>query len=194
MDNDYLGRIRLARRGFLALLLASFVLAGMVYQVRAASPARVASAVPVMQAGGDPNAGMALFTGAVRLTNGGPACISCHTVSQTGAFGGGTLGPDLTNVYARYGQAGLEASLKTLAFPTMRGVFGKKPLTPEEMADIQALFVETNQSVAEPMNYTFVLAGVVGCALLGLLSHFIWEKRHRGVRKFLRAHANIRRP
>jgi mono/diheme cytochrome c family protein len=182
MSNDYLCRFRLARRGFVALLLASFVLAGLVYQVQAASPTGVHPAPAVAQAGGDPAAGMALFTGAVRLTNGGPACISCHTVSQTGAFGGGTLGPDLTNVYGRYGQAGLAASLKTLAFPTMRGVFANQPLTPEEITHLQALFVETDQSVAEPMNYTFVLIGVVGCALLGLLSHFIWEKRHAGVR------------
>src|SRR3989337_709452 len=49
-----------------------------------------------------PVAGRALFTGARRLENGGPACMSCHSVAGLGALGGGALGPDLTLAYNKY--------------------------------------------------------------------------------------------
>jgi mono/diheme cytochrome c family protein len=45
--------------------------------------------------------GRAVFLGERGLLNGGPACISCHTVKGNGALGGGRLGPDLTRVYER---------------------------------------------------------------------------------------------
>src|SRR5215471_12266083 len=43
----------------------------------------------------DISQGRVIFTGDRRLVNGGPACISCHTVKGTGALGGGRLAPDL---------------------------------------------------------------------------------------------------
>ena len=132
---------------------------------------------------GDANRGEALFTGAADLQNGAPACISCHSTTGVGALGGGTLGPDLTNVHERYGEAGLPTTLQNLPFPTMQGVFGEKPLTDNEVADLFAYFAEANQATAQALNYIFVLLALIGFLILILLSQLIWRKRLKEVRK-----------
>ena len=123
-----------------------------------------------------------LFIGGAQLANGGPACISCHTVAGVGALAGGTLGPDLTNVHDRYGEAGLAAALKGLPFPSMRGVFTEKPLTDDEAAQLFAYFAQTSQRTSEPVNLGFVLIGLGGFLLLLLLGQLVWRKRLRAVR------------
>ena len=67
--------------------------------------------------------GRALYLGQRSFTNGGTACITCHRNTDIGGLGGGTLGPDLTKVYSRYGgNIGLTSVLLSTPFPTMRGV------------------------------------------------------------------------
>ncbi len=139
------------------------------------------TADPILAAG-DAEAGRVLFIGGMQLANGGPACISCHSVAGIGALAGGTLGPDLTNVHDRYGESGLAAALTGLPFPTMRGVFAEKPLTEDEAANLFAYFAQTSQRTSEPINLTFILTGVGGFLLLLLLSQLIWRKRLRAVR------------
>jgi len=55
-------------------------------------------------------AGRKLFYGETRMQHGAPACASCHTVAGTG-MRGGTLGPDLTDVYVRYQDVALTTFL-----------------------------------------------------------------------------------
>ncbi|MFQ5943918.1 MAG: c-type cytochrome [Anaerolineales bacterium] len=131
---------------------------------------------------GDSESGRLLFIGGTQLTNGGPACISCHSVSGVGALAGGTLGPDLTKVQDRYGEAGLAAALEGLPFPSMRGVFAEKPLTEDEAANLFSYFAQASQRTSEPVNLSFVLIGSGGFLLLLLLSQLIWRKRLRAVR------------
>ncbi len=131
---------------------------------------------------GDAESGRMLFIGGTQLANGGPACISCHSVAGVGALAGGTLGPDLTNVHDRYGETGLAAALTSLPFPSMRGVFTEKPLTEDEAADLFAYFAQSSQRSSEPVNVSFVLIGLGGFLLLLLLSQLIWRKRLRAVR------------
>ncbi|MFQ5932654.1 MAG: c-type cytochrome [Nitrospiraceae bacterium] len=137
---------------------------------------------PPIPVAGDSESGRLLFIGGSRLANGGPACISCHSVAGVGALAGGTLGPDLTKVRDRYGEAGLAAALEGLPFPSMRGVYSEKPLTEDEVADLFAYFAQTSQRTSEPVNLSFVLIGVAGFLLLLLLSQLIWRKRLRAVR------------
>jgi mono/diheme cytochrome c family protein len=132
---------------------------------------------------GDPDRGEAIFTGGTGLQNGAPACISCHSTAGVGLLGGGTLGPDLTEVHDRYGEAGLPQTLQNLPFPTMQGVFGERPLTDNEVADLYAYFVRANQAAARALNYNFILIGLVGFLVLLLISQLIWRKRLKGVRK-----------
>ena len=131
---------------------------------------------------GNSESGRLLFIGGTRLANGGPACISCHSVAGVGVLAGGTLGPDLTNVHDRYGETGLAAALTGLPFPTMRGVFTEKPLTEDEAANLLAYFAQSSQRTSDPLNLSFVLIGLGGFLLLLLLSQLIWRKRLRAVR------------
>lgn len=116
------------------------------------NPGSAPAATPAHGAAGagDPAAGTLLFTGEMKLTNGGPPCISCHTVSGTGALGGGGLGPDLTQVVQRLGEPGLSAALKAIPFPTMLGPFQNRPLTPKEQADLVA-FLKTSSQWQDPV-------------------------------------------
>jgi len=136
---------------------------------------------PIITAGVS-DSGRMLFIGEAQLDNGGPACISCHNVAGVGALAGGTLGPDLTNVHGRYGEAGLAAALTGLPFPTMRGVYTEKPLTEAEAADLFAYFAQSSQESSEPVNLSFVLIGLGGFLLIMLVFQLIWRKRLLGVR------------
>jgi cytochrome c2 len=143
-------------------------------------------AIPPAQVG-NAAIGKELFTGAVGLQNGGPGCMACHTVASVGALGGGTVGPDLTHVFQRYGQAGLFSALGTVPFPTMQGIFQGKPLTQTEQADMLAFFAQENQKnvASTASTWNFVGIGLGGFIVLTGASQLLWGKRLKGVRKRL---------
>lgn len=146
-----------------------------------AAPAVVAPA-----GAGDPAVGLKLFTGEQLLTNGGPACMACHTVSGTGRLGGGGLGPDLTHVIQRLSEPGLTGALKTIAYPTMLGPFKNHPLTITEQADVIAFLKDADRSqkpvpVPSPgvLNGNSLMVfsiGVVAAGLLFGLLMFFWQR------------------
>ncbi len=127
--------------------------------------------------------GAAIFSGERRLANGGPSCIACHSVSSLGRWGGGTLGPDLTFVFRRYGEAGLSSALQTLPFPTMQGAFANRPLTAQEVADLYAYFEWANSNAPDPRpaaTTEFFLLGLGGMlALFAVLAVFWPRQRQR---------------
>ncbi|MBI3933869.1 MAG: cytochrome c [Acidobacteria bacterium] len=133
--------------------------------------------------------GKAIFLGLQRLTNGGPACVSCHTVSGLGGLGGGRLGPDLTKVYERLqGRTSLSAWLSAPATITMQPVYRQHPLTPEEILPLVALFESSansgTQASAVGLVYFFLLA--LGGTCLGLVFfETAWRHRLRTVRQAL---------
>lgn len=140
---------------------------------------------------GNANLGLDLFTGARPLQNGGPACIACHSVAGTTSLGGGNLGPDLTQVFQRYGDAGLASALNSIPFPTMQGIFLNQPLTPEEQANLHALFQwsQTNATAPPPTNpYTNLFLGVAfggALALFGAMV-FFWPRQRKSLSERLR--------
>jgi len=149
-----------------------------------AAPGQVAPAQPAAAAlEGNSAHGEALFTGETHLQNGAPACIGCHSTSDIGVLGGGVLGPDLTNVFNRYGETGLAATLQSLPFPTMQGVYDNHPLTEDEIADLYAYFVRTDQATVQSSDIVFILIGLIGFVVLLLISQFIWRKRVTEIRK-----------
>jgi len=128
---------------------------------------------------GSGQAGKDLFTGSTRFTNGGTACIACHDTAALGMPGGGTLGPDLTNVIEQYGETGLVSVLANVPFPTMRPIYQNRPLTPQEQADL-ALFLQRSVGEDAPSRWgrhvvLSLLAFVVMDIFLGLL--FFWRRR-----------------
>jgi mono/diheme cytochrome c family protein len=136
---------------------------------------------------GDAAAGKSLFTGASRLGNGGPPCLSCHTIAGIGRLGGGTLGPDLTRSYTKYGgEAGIAGVLETLPFPTMTPLFAGKELTAEERTDLAAFLREAATAKRDSTAVWELLAlGGAGVALLVALALLLWPRRALSVRKTL---------
>jgi cytochrome c2 len=154
----------------------------------AAAPAAPALKLPP----GDADAGRALFVGNTRLKNGGPPCMSCHSISGIGALGGGTLGPDLTNVYSTLGgQSGIASFLSTTPTPTMNAVWSKHPLTPQEIANLAA-FIKEGAVAQRPLNALaeLIVLAVIGAIILVIIAATYWRRRLRGVRIPLVGRAN----
>lgn len=133
--------------------------------------------------------GTAIFWGVRRLKNGGPACVSCHSFKNAGGLGGGRLGPDLTLVYERLqGRKGLGAWLLNPASPTMQPIFKKKPLQPDEIFALLALFENTSrQGGADESSAAtnFLLLGLMGAVVGLLVLDTAFKERFRGVRRTL---------
>ncbi len=130
--------------------------------------------------------GEALFTGRVELRNGGPACVSCHSIAGISFPNGGTLGPDLTNAYRKLGPEGMQPAMQTLFFKVMTPIYDQHPLTPEEQRDLIAFFRQS-VSAQPPRGNTQTIAGisVAGCVILLVITGAIWQNRLKSVRRSL---------
>jgi len=132
---------------------------------------------------GDPQAGAKLFTGIISFQKGGAPCLACHTVSGVAPLGGGSLGPELTGIYSRLGEAGLASLLATLPFPTMRPIFQTRPLTQAEQGDLTALLrVAADRQPVDALPRITALA-LSGSVLFLLLAGVIWRRRLKSVRR-----------
>lgn len=134
----------------------------------------------------DIDRGERLFLGVQHLSNGGPACLSCHTATGVGGLGGGRLGPDLSRVYERLqGRKSLAAWLQAPATAVMRPIFRHHLLTNEEIIGLVAFLEERAQAGGEaPQTFqaALLVLGLVGAALAFFLADTLWKGRFRGVR------------
>lgn len=133
--------------------------------------------------------GAQLFTGSKLLKNGGPPCISCHSVNRPWPVVGGNLGPDLTQAYSRMqGRAGITTWLTAPPTTTMQSIFKKHPLTPKEARALAAL-LESSTTVKNSGNgilmvwLSIVFYGFGGVVLILIIFGGIWNKRFRAVRR-----------
>ena len=131
--------------------------------------------------------GRKIFLGRQRLEGRGTACISCHSMHDTPALGGGWLGVDLTNVYERLeGRKALSAWLMAPATETMQPVFKDRPLTSDEIHALVAYFeASAGESPAQPLatRIAFLLLGLIGAAALVFAMDAIWSRRFHSVRR-----------
>lgn len=133
---------------------------------------------------GDGAAGRELFVGGARFQNGGPPCMSCHSISGIGALGGGTLGPDLTNAYKDLGgDNGIASFLASAPTPTMSAVWSKQPMTPQEIANLTA-FIKEGAVAERPLDAIGKLAlmAAIGLVIIVLIGAMYWRRRLLGVR------------
>ena len=131
-------------------------------------------------------AGEDFFTGATSLRNGAPACNSCHTTVELGGWGGGALGPDLTQAYTRLGgRAALAGWLAMPASAIMQPIFGEQKLTKEEIHALVAFLQkesETGADAAAPVTASFLGAGVIAAIALLALFGLLWKGRYTATR------------
>jgi mono/diheme cytochrome c family protein len=133
--------------------------------------------------------GTQIFYGNRKLSKGGPACISCHTLGTVTGLGGGRLGPDLTLVFQRLGgRTAVGSWLSAPATPTMQAVFRNHPIQSEEIQPLLALFEDAgqhSQPAGSATQVNFFLLGFAGAALGLALMGWIWRRRIRTVRRSL---------
>jgi mono/diheme cytochrome c family protein len=132
--------------------------------------------------------GQALFLGDTVLRNGGTACVSCHSVNgDTSLLGGGTLAPNLTDVFSRLGgQQSLAAWLSAPATPTMQAIFRDTPLAPEEILPLVAYLKQQAETQPPPRSappVNFLLMGLGGAAILLAGFDLVWRRRFHAVRR-----------
>jgi mono/diheme cytochrome c family protein len=137
----------------------------------------------------DVERGRAMFLGVRPLEAGGAACLACHDVRGLESMGGGMLGPNLTEVYPRFGgRAGLESWLSAPPTPLMSALYRTRPLNPQEITALAAFFEDraVDDTVQQGMGHgAFFLLGTLGTGLLLGLFHLVWRGRRRGVRRKL---------
>jgi mono/diheme cytochrome c family protein len=145
-------------------------------------PAEPAEADPPAPTDGDAERGKDLFTGSERFDLEGASCSACHTMALLGSLGGGSVGPDLTGAYERFG----DGYIAFLATGTMAPIFDDQPLTPQEEADLGA-FLALGAGESEPSSLgaaaRFAAIGIGGSLLLLALGVFIWRDRLGSVRR-----------
>ena len=133
----------------------------------------------------DVTRGRSYFLGESPLKKGAVPCISCHTVrGAASVMGGGKLGKDLTNVFARLGDEGLDRALASPAFPLMNKVFADHPLDPAEVFALRAFLHQSNLATAPQESGANVpLAASLGSVFVLIVLNAAWARRFRGVRK-----------
>jgi mono/diheme cytochrome c family protein len=134
---------------------------------------------------GNPDNGRAIFLGEIRLKSGAPFCVGCHSIDNAGILGGGTLAPNLTNAYTKYGDLGLDGILSSLPFLTMRPIYSDRSLTVDEKADLRAFMKATagqTQTNKEPLIIGISLAGFLAAIIL---MNIVWRNRLQSVRQQL---------
>ncbi|GAB4248493.1 MAG: hypothetical protein Kow0079_00600 [Vicingaceae bacterium] len=132
--------------------------------------------------------GKALFEGSKRFENKGPACISCHNVTNEDVTPGGLLAKDLTQVYSRMGDAGVSGILSAPPFPAMANSYGSKPLTENEIHALNAFFKwadeqSANTQNADNGNGILIKGGIVGLIIILILIFVLWSNRKRKMTK-----------
>ncbi|HEX2990693.1 MAG TPA: hypothetical protein VHO49_08435 [Anaerolineales bacterium] len=137
---------------------------------------------------GDVYRGRDLFMGYTHFEHEGPPCMGCHSVGENGLLGGGSMGPDLTNIYSQRSQTEILAVLSNTGrkiSPVMRPIYTDHPLTWDEEVDLLA-FLETSVGQPEADKELLVLGiSIAGFfAAVGVLG-FVYRNRLRSVRRAL---------
>ncbi len=135
----------------------------------------------------DIDRGQRLFEGTEAIASGAPSCLGCHTIDGTGGFGGGRLGPDLTDAFSRL--EGRKALASWLAAPpglTMQPVFKDRPIEGEEVLALVA-YLKSRAEAGPPATkqgpLEFLIAGIAGVMGALVLFDLIWRRRFRAVRR-----------
>ncbi len=127
--------------------------------------------------------GKKLFSGELRLVNGGASCVSCHNVPDVTILGGGNLAIDLTNSYTRLSETGLTSMIQTQPFPVMQQAFINNAITDEEVFDLSAYLkyvdeVNKNaQQTNQPVNLLY--SGIGGLFVLLIIFAGLWHSRRK---------------
>lgn len=127
--------------------------------------------------------GRKLFSGEMRLSNGGASCISCHNVVNDDLISGGLLAADLTNAFSKLSAQGVHSVISNPPFPVMKTAYANHPVTSDEAFYLTAFlknadFVSSIQDPPVPQQ-RFLYAGILGGIVLFALYGGLWWNRKR---------------
>lgn len=136
--------------------------------------------------------GRKLFSGEVRLGNGGPGCISCHTIGDPELpVSGGTVAINITG-FAGLPDDALKKRLLEIPFERMvfmKAAYENNPITEEEAKNIIAYLHHVNKSdaVAAPPSLAgtnFLWAGLLAFLfIIGFIAVYWWNRKKGSVNK-----------
>jgi mono/diheme cytochrome c family protein len=178
-------------RGAVGAVLASLCSVGGAWAAEGDAPAEAKGAPPAAAApaapAGDIARGKALFIGTTPLASRAMPCIGCHNASDVGGLGGGTLASDLSDAGTRYDSLDALAPLlgKEMPIPAMQAVYGPRPLTEAEIADLAAYLVAQKSEPRASTTPAFFGLGFLGMLILVGVSQILWRNRLKGVRRQL---------
>jgi hypothetical protein len=131
---------------------------------------------------GDHNLGKQYFEGSKPFLNRGPACISCHNVTNDELYPGGLFAKDLTDVYDRMGE-GITAWLGAPPFPAMIASYQNHELTELERTSLTAFLKNANEvkDTQKKISGTsvFLIGGIGGLIAILILVSLLWMKRKK---------------
>lgn len=127
--------------------------------------------------------GQKLFQGQKPLSNGGPACFTCHYFVN----GGGTLGPDLTSLKDRASGIVLQSAIKNSSYKIMRPIYEKHKISPEEALHLTEYLEhpEKNPKKFAPTLRTVARTALGGTGLFFILLWYLNRQRKGSTRKKL---------
>jgi len=127
--------------------------------------------------------GEKLFFGKVKLSNGGPPCVSCHNVINAESFRGGLLALDLTSVFTRLSSTGINAVINNPPFPVMKNTYADKRLTKDEIFYLISFLKQTDAKFVnqqpDARQQSLLFSGLIGAVILFGLYGGIWWNRKR---------------
>ena len=117
------------------------------------------------------SAGENLFTGFTRFTNGGTACIACHTAGEHNGLGGPTMAFSLDGIVETFGTAGFVAAITDPLVDPMIAVFADHPITEQEANNLAAYLETTNADDSGNITVDLlIMVGLVGFVVLMLIT------------------------
>ncbi len=130
-----------------------------------------------------------LFEGSVPFENGGPSCFSCHNVSNKTILPGGLLAKDLTTVFSRMNEAGINSIISNSPFPAMSTAYVNKNISEQEKKQLIAFlfFSDRNRphEIESSFEATLFVAAILGIIILLSIFYTMWFRtKKRSVNYF----------
>lgn len=135
---------------------------------------------------GDARRGESIYVGSVGFAAGGAPCLACHGITghELGYAAGASYGPDLTALFADYGEDGVAAVLQDPAgFESMAAIYADRPLSDSEIADLGAFFASVADQEKLDQGVGLASHAVLATVLLLVLFGALGWRRLQGVRK-----------